>query len=142
MPAATDDLGALLAKAARSQRILTAALLAPLGLHPGQDDLLRCLWRRDGQVQSELVDQLGVEPPTVTKMVHRLESAGFVQRRPHPSDRRATQVWLTPTGRDLRPAVQRVRSRLERRLSAGLSERQQATLRSLLQRVAHNVEVV
>lgn len=140
MPAASDDIGALLVKAARSQRILAASMLAPLGLHPGQDDLLRCLWRRDGQVQSDLVEQLGVEPPTVTKMVHRLESVGFVQRRPHPSDRRATQVWLTPSGRDLRPAVQRVRTRVERRVMTGMSPRQAAMLRSLLERVAHNLE--
>jgi MarR family transcriptional regulator, organic hydroperoxide resistance regulator len=136
MPSTAADLGVLLSRAARAQRTLAASMLAPLGLHPGQDELLRCLWRRDGQSQSSLVDQLGVEAPTVTKMVHRLEASGFVQRRPHPSDRRSIQVWLTPAGRDLKPAVQRVRTRLERRLTDGLGPRQQASLRTLLQRLA------
>jgi len=110
-----------------------------LGLHPGQDALLRCLWSSDGQTQSDLVEQLGVEAPTVTKMVHRLEAAGFVKRRPHPTDRRATQVWLTASGRAIRPDVQKVRNRVNRKLAAGLSPRQQDTLASLLTKVNDNL---
>jgi len=114
-------------------------MLAPLGLHPGQDALLRCLWASDGQTQSDLVEQLGVEAPTVTKMVHRLEAGGFVRRRPHPTDRRATQVWLTASGRAIRSDVQKVRTRINRRLLGGLSPRQQATLVSLLGKVDVNL---
>lgn len=134
-----DDVPTLLARAARSHRTLSASLLAPLGLHPGQDALLRCLWITDGQTQSDLVEQLGVEAPTVTKMVHRLEAGGFVRRRPHPTDRRATQVWLTASGRAIRSDVQKVRTRINRRLLGGLSPRQQATLVSLLGKVDANL---
>lgn len=135
MASPPHDLPLLLTRAARAQRSLTAARLADLGLYPGQDDLLRCLWRKDGQTQVELVSQLGVESPTVTKMVGRLETAGFVRRRRHPADRRATQVWLTPAGRALRPHVQRLRSASTRELVAPLTERQQATLVNLLERI-------
>jgi MarR family transcriptional regulator, organic hydroperoxide resistance regulator len=139
MAAKHDDVPFLLSRVARSHRTLSANLLAPLGLHPGQDSLLRCLWSDDGQTQSDLVEQLGVEAPTVTKMVHRLEAAGFVTRRSHPTDRRATQVWLTTSGRAIRSDVQKVRNRVNRRLSAGLSPRQQSTLVGLLNKLNDNL---
>jgi len=140
MATTPEDIPTLLARAARSHRTLSASLLAPLGLHPGQDALLRCLWSSDGQTQSDLVEQLGVEAPTVTKMVHRLEAGGFVKRRPHPTDRRATQVWLTASGRAIRSDVQNVRTRINRKLTAGLSPRQQSTLVSLLGKVTANLD--
>ena len=135
-----DDLTTTLTRVARAQRSLSAESLAPLGLHPGQDELLRLLWRQDGLVQSRIVDALGVEAPTVTKMVHRLELAGFVQRRAAPADRRATQVWLTPAGRQLPPAVQRLRKRIDRRMTDGFTDRQAATLQALLERILTNLD--
>lgn len=140
MPTRHRDLCGLLGFAARVQRTELAAALADLGLYPGQDDLLRCLWEADGQGQAQLVRRLGVESPTVTKMVARLEEAGFVRRRPHPADRRITQVWLTPAGRAVRPRVLAARAAVGRRLAAPLTARQRATLEDLLSRVVTQLE--
>lgn len=134
------DLGSRLTRAARAHRWLLAARLAEVGLHPGQDDLLRCLWDADGQSQADLAWALGVESPTVTKMVGRLEAAGVVRRRPHPHDRRSTQVWLTPAGRALRPAVQRARVAANREFTGPLTDRQRATLEQLLDRVVSDLD--
>jgi MarR family transcriptional regulator, organic hydroperoxide resistance regulator len=139
--ATSDDVTQLITRIARMQRTTIAAELAPLGLHPGQDALLRCLWDTDGQTQTQLVDALGVEAPTVTKMVHRLEAAGFVRRRAHARDRRATEVWLTAAGRNIRAEVNRVRTRVNRRALVGLSARQADSLQSLLERVQGNLVV-
>jgi DNA-binding MarR family transcriptional regulator len=46
----------------------------------------------------ELADQLGLSARNMTSMVDALEDAKLVERRPHPSDRRATLVQLTPGG--------------------------------------------
>jgi DNA-binding MarR family transcriptional regulator len=140
MAATSQDLSMLLARAARLVRTRQAAELAPLGLHAGQDALLRCLWQADGQTQADLAGQLGVEAPTVTKMVARLEAAGFVKRKAHPRDRRASQVWLTSQGRQVRANVNRARTRVATRMTAGLSDRQRATLESLLGKVGDNLD--
>ena|SRR5688572_2625793 len=56
----------------------------------------------------ELAAAERVTPPTVTKIVARLEDAGLVVREQDPGDRRITRVQLTATGRRF---VDRTRSR-------------------------------
>jgi DNA-binding MarR family transcriptional regulator len=46
-----------------------------------------------------LASKLKVDPPNVTPIVDDLEERGLVERRPHPDDRRAKLVTLTPAGR-------------------------------------------
>ncbi|MET1051458.1 MAG: MarR family transcriptional regulator [Mycetocola sp.] len=48
--------------------------------------------------QQSLADAMQVSARNITGLVDALEGAGFVARAPHPTDRRATIVSLTPTG--------------------------------------------
>lgn len=122
--------------AARAHRRQTAAALAPLGLHPGQDLLLSILAKRGGATQVQLARILGVEPPTIAKMVGRLEAGGFAERTADPRDARAKIVTLTEQGRDAAVAVERAWSRLSERTVADLSAEESAELARLLMRVA------
>ena len=97
------------------------------------------LWRQDGRTQADLAEALGVEPPTVTKMLQRMEAADLVSRRPDVSDRRAIRVRLTPKGRRLRGRVEKLWAELEAQTVAGLSDRQVASLRSLLNAIEGNL---
>lgn len=97
------------------------------------------LWRGDGQTQAELAEALAVEPPTITKMLQRMEGAGLVQRKPHPDDRRAQLVYLTARGKRLQQKVDRLLGQLASRAVAGLSDRQQASLRSMLGTITDNL---
>jgi DNA-binding MarR family transcriptional regulator len=49
---------------------------------------------------AQLAAAHGVDRPYATIIVDKLERLGFVERRPHPSDRRSKVVSLTPAGRD------------------------------------------
>jgi DNA-binding MarR family transcriptional regulator len=67
----------------------------------------------------ELADTERVQPPTMTKIVGKLEDRGLVQRTPHPTDGR--QVILAPTsaGRELIDGYGRARDEwLAKRLGA------------------------
>jgi len=48
-----------------------------------------------------LSEELSADPPYVTLMVDDLEKRGLVERKPHPEDRRAKLVTLTPAGRKM-----------------------------------------
>lgn len=99
------------------------------------------LWQNDGQTQAQLAEQLAVEPPTVTKMLQRMESAGLVTRKPDKQDRRAQRVYLTAKGKRLRQRVDKLLNKLANQTIDGLSARQQATLRSMLDRITENLSV-
>src|SRR6478609_8991669 len=86
-------------------RARAAALLTPLGLHPGQEALLLELARTGPMIQAQLSEALGCEPPSVTLMIRKLEASGHVRREPAPTDRRATVVDLTASGRELAERV-------------------------------------
>ena len=117
----------------RALRSRHAALLAPHGLHPGQDALLMLLWQSPGLRQADLAVRLGVEPPTITRMVRRLERGGLVERRRDPDDARVMRIYSTPRARLLEVIVRRVWSELENELTAALGAAGAAELSHLLQ---------
>lgn len=134
------DVNLALTRAARSLRTAAGAQLADLDLHPGQDTLLLEVSRQDGISQAALADELGVEPPTVTKMVQRLEAAGIIRRRADAHDRRRIRVHLTAKGKRLAPRVEAMRSELGKRASRGLTRADRATLAELLAKVNDNLD--
>ncbi|MBY6411150.1 MarR family transcriptional regulator [Rhodococcus sp. BP-252] len=50
----------------------------------------------------ELAEQMGCEPSNATAVIDYLESQGLLERRPHPTDRRAKQILLTAEGAERR----------------------------------------
>ena len=121
-------------------RARTAALLAPLGLHPGQEVLLLALARRGPMIQTQLSEALSCEPPSVTLMARKLEAAGHIRRTPAPDDRRATVVTLTDSGSALVERVERVWRELAEETVAGLADETVAALPALLRTMAGNVD--
>lgn len=87
----------------------------------------------------ELADAERVRPPTVTKIVARLEERGLVQRTPHPTDGRQVILAVTPAGRDMLAQFERAREEwLARRLAELPVEERDALRRAaeILRRVA------
>lgn len=82
----------------------------------------------------ELAARMSCEPSNATFVLDRLEQQNLIQRRPHPTDRRAKQIVLTPAGRRCRTKVLkhlRTQSPL-----APLTAAQQESFRDLLQTLA------
>lgn len=121
-------------------RARAAALLAPLGLHPGQEALLLELDRTGPMIQAELSDVLGCEPPSVTLMTRKLEAAGHLRRRPAPVDKRATVVELTDTGTALVKQIKQLWRGLAEETVAGLPAKTVADLPGLLNTLTGNVD--
>ena len=90
----------------RVQQILQArvdGVLRPFGLTFARYEVLMLLhFSRHGSMPvKNASERLQVHPTTVTSSVNRLEAAGLVRRRPHPTDGRATLLELTDEGRSL-----------------------------------------
>ena len=121
-------------------RARAATLLAPLGLYPGQEVLLLELARTGPQIQAQLSEALGCEPPSVTLMTRKLEATGHIRRRPAPSDKRASIVELTDTGRALAGQVKELWCALAEETVAGLPARTVAELPGVLGALTGNVD--
>lgn len=119
----------------RMHRTIIGRLLRDLGLAPGQELLLLRLWDRDRCSQSDLVERLGLDPSTVTKMLQRLERGGLLRREQSTEDGRVMVVTLTPAGRDLQDAVTTLWSELEGETVKSLSADEQTELLRLLRKV-------
>ena len=77
-------------------------VLARLGLTPNDTRALTSLDQRTGRTLRSLADEWQCDASTATWIVDRLEARGLAERRPHPSDRRARLVVLTPLGAQTR----------------------------------------
>lgn len=127
-----------LALVAKLHRARAAQLLATIGLHPGQEVILKTLADEDGRSMTDLSLALAVRPPTVTKMVTRMSAQGLVERRDAVNDARQALVYLTPQGRRRADEIDELWRRLEKQTTMGLDEKERKRLRKLLRRVATN----
>jgi DNA-binding MarR family transcriptional regulator len=73
-------------------------VLARLGLTPNDSRALTSLDQHAGRTLRSLAEAWRCDASTTTWIVDRLEARGLAERRPHPSDRRARLVVLTPLG--------------------------------------------
>ena len=99
-----------------------AASFATTGLTTSRTHLLWVLHHSGPSNQQTLAAALSVSPRNVTGLVDALESGGFVERRPHPSDRRATLVTLTERGTATMAEMARDRQAIAAQLVEGFGD--------------------
>jgi DNA-binding MarR family transcriptional regulator len=91
-------LGFLLQRAHLRFREAMLAALEGSGLNLGQLSILATLAARNDLSQRQLGAATGIEKSSMVLFVDALERGGWVERREHPTDRRAQAIHLTPVG--------------------------------------------
>lgn len=122
-------------KMSKLYRAAKARELAAIGLHPGQDVLVWLLAQQsEGMTVSELATRLGVEPPTATRSLARLEGSGWFRRETVATDRRQVRIVVTRAGRDLVPAIERAWADLAEQTMGDVSSEQRDITITALER--------
>ena len=88
---------------------------------------------------SDLAAALGVQPPTVTKMISRLAAQDYVERRASAGDGRQALVFLTERGRNAIAMIDKVWKRIEKDAVSGIDDKERKRLRKLLRQVERNL---
>lgn len=88
-----------------------------------------------GITSRQLCQQLAVLPPNMVGMIDALSKRGFLERRPHPRDGRASGLYLTAEGRALVETAEPELKRSEAQSVAHLTAPEQAQLMELLQKL-------
>ncbi|MDX6741264.1 MarR family transcriptional regulator [Actinocorallia sp. A-T 12471] len=115
---------------------LEGAVHRPRGLTLPGFRLLFKLWLLGPTMPARLAELSKTSRAAVTNAVHTLERAGFVERRPSATDRRAVPVALTPKGEVAVREVFELQAAREASWFAGLDAGERASLTELLRRVA------
>jgi DNA-binding MarR family transcriptional regulator len=141
MPTPITDrtLGFLVADLARLLRRNMDRRLQSLGLTQAQWRAIVHLSRTEGMTQAALAESLEIQPITLTRLIDRMQSAGWVERRTHPADRRAVQLYLTAQSQ---PILDEMHARAADTLNdatRGVSPRAQRRLVATLEHIKHNL---
>lgn len=118
----------------RASHTRIAEALATIGLTPALFGLLNVVGAREGAMQQELGAAMGIDPSTMVSLIDKLESAGLAERRPHPADRRARAVAITPRGRRTLERARRLAMQVEDDVLRGLTAAERHRLLTLLRR--------
>ena len=102
-------------------------------------DLLANLERDDGQTLAALSRRMLVTAGNLTGLVDRAVRDGVVERRPDPSDRRLSRVFLTARGRDLVQSLIPVHAAHVSELLSSLDATERRDLRRLLGRLRESL---
>ena len=118
----------------RASHTQTAAALQSIGLTPALFAVLNYLWAHEGAIQQQIGSAMGIDPSTMVSLVDQLEHAGLASRRPHPNDRRAREVLITPKGRRTLKGARELAKDVEDNVLQGLLPAERRQLVTLLRK--------
>jgi DNA-binding MarR family transcriptional regulator len=118
----------------RASHTRIAEALESVGLTPALFGVLNVLGARDGAIQQEIAVSMGIDPSTMVSLIDDLERAGLAERRPHPTDRRAREIAITPKGRRLLDRARQMATQVDGEVLRGLTANERRELLTLLRR--------
>lgn len=139
-PFSTDrSLGFLVSDLARLLRRTMDRRLQSLGLTQAQWRALVHLSRSEGLTQAALAESLEIQPITLTRLLDRMQSAGWVERRTHPLDRRAVQLYLAPRSQPILVEMNARATEILSEAMRGIAAGAQKQVLDTLERIKQNV---
>jgi DNA-binding MarR family transcriptional regulator len=123
----------------RSARQIVNNNLRPLNLSSAEGNILLHLLTQGKELrQEDLVAQLDISKPAVSRALNSLEKKGFVTREPDPGDRRAHRVRLTDRALEISPAVEQAYNEMYALAVQGISQDELAEFLRLFNRISEN----
>jgi DNA-binding MarR family transcriptional regulator len=124
-----------------SMRTVVADALAEQGLSVAQYATLMKVDEEPALSVADLARTMSSARQSANELLAGMERAGLIERRPHPRDRRAQQIFLTEAGRDRLHAAHPVVQAVETDLESGFSPGEREVVRVWLQRMANAAAV-
>jgi DNA-binding MarR family transcriptional regulator len=118
----------------RASHTRIAQALESIGLTPPLFALLNVLGARKGAIQQEIGAAMGIDPSTMVSLIDELETSGLAKRRPHPTDRSAREVVITPKGRRALERARRLATEVDDEVLRGLTAAERRQVLTLLRR--------
>lgn len=114
-------------------------LAQALSLTLPQCKALFLLSRNEGISQKRLAELAEIEPMTLVRILDRMESDGWMERRPDPNDRRARTLYVTSGATPVLEQIDKLSAQMRAEALAGLNAEQRNQLMTLLEHVYQNL---
>ena len=111
-----------------------------VGLVPSHGEILAHLFSKEELTMKDIAEKIRRSKPTVTVLIDKLVACGYVSKIKSDTDSRVTFIRLTPAGLALQPLLQRISSKLNTRIYAGMSSADAVALETILSRIERNLE--
>jgi DNA-binding MarR family transcriptional regulator len=113
---------------------------AGLGFSPGQFPILLELWSEDGLTQKQLLERVDIEQATMANTLSRMERDGLIERKPHPTDKRAQLVFLTERAMAMQADAIKAAIAADQDLFKGFRAFERALLIEYIRRILDNAK--
>lgn len=104
----------------------------------GQAKILKCLLEQGSMTQRQLADKCMLDVTTMSRILDKLQGAGYLLRTVNPSCRRSFLICITEKGKEKAASVQKIFSDLDEQIWQGISEDEMEVLYHTLQKIMKN----
>ncbi|HEY5994336.1 MAG TPA: MarR family transcriptional regulator [Gallionellaceae bacterium] len=140
MKALDEQFAESLHLAAHGWRIALDRRLRPLGYSRSRWMVLLHVSLKDGISHRELADRLGIEAPTLVRLVDRMEGEGLISRRASEVDRRVKHLHLSPAGRKEVARIRASAAEVRMEALAGLDQAEISATLKILKKIRTTLE--
>ena len=112
---------------------------ARYGITRAQWAVLAKVERNEGMKQTELAEQMEMQPITLTRLIDKLCDGSWIERRGDENDRRVNRLYLKKAGRQLLGKLSGLRSELTATALDGISPADAQRLLSQMEAIKENV---
>src|ERR1700761_8739744 len=112
---------------------------ARFGITRAQWAVLAKVERFEGMKQTELAEQMEMQPITLTRLIDRLCDNGWIERRSDDADRRVNRLYLRKAGRTLLAKMSGLKSEITATALEGISPSDAQRLLTQLEAIKENI---
>jgi MarR family transcriptional regulator for hemolysin len=124
----------------RLVRVYADKEAARFGMTRAQWAVLAKVERNEGLKQSELAEQMDMQPITLTRLIDKLADAGLIERRGDDTDRRVNRLYLKKAARPLLAKLAVLRAGITETALDGISAADAERLMTQLGTIKDNVK--
>lgn len=137
-----EEFGVELGRVYRSWRTLVDTQLRPLGMTQARWITLLYISRGGiGLLQKDLAERMGIEGPSLVRLLDALENAGLVTRKEAEEDRRGKTLALTRTAQPIIDEIERVVGDSRQHLLGDVSDEDIASCIRVLRHIRENITI-
>lgn len=129
-----------LGRVGRRWRTLLDARVKHLGLTQARWIALLHLWHSGCLAQRDLADKIGVEGPTLVRLLDALQERGLIERLEAGDDRRVKKIHLTESARAVIDEIDRIADAFRKEVMDGIHPDDLATAHRVLRLIGSRLE--